>query len=286
MVNDADLIQRLGIDPELIRRDLDSCYAAARYYGEMRREDSNNAAFAATLLRRAAAHSLLVMENQEDRDAVFLDAARAYRDLQMPYSFMLLVFVQRTKVDFFADDFFFTDRNEQSKEQINDLLQRVYLLLASTNRQWNRNWAYQSQSLREELEMYRQKPIGILGISIGSYLQLFDSLRAHATNDVSEEGKRLTDDNTDRWEVIRRSLQPFLVSYDRALERVRQDRFHWERLAVPFHPAEIDILSVLLYVYKSMNARDDGRAVKNFIGSPLLSEQTRFLLDAILADYI
>ena len=281
MINKNDIIERLGLDPDIIERDLNACYASAKYYNEMKQQNNNNQAFAATLLRRAASHALLVEQDKDKCGRIFLDAARAYHDLNMPYSYMLLVFVQHTRVDFFADDYFF--RNQPDIENINDILQRTYLLIASTNRQWNGEWSNNIPKLQEGLEPYRQKPIGILGLPIGNYIDLFVSLREHATQETL---KRSNEPDSSQWLSIRRAMQPFLSAYDRSLQQIQQDNYHWKRLTMPFHPAEIDILSVMLYVHKSMRVKGDEMTIKDFINSQLLSEDARFLLNEILKDYI
>ena len=48
------------------------------------------------------------------------------------------------------------------------------------------------------------------------------------------------------------ALLPFVQAYSSALERAKRDRFHWERLAMVFHPIEPDVVGLLAMIRSAL----------------------------------
>ncbi len=277
MINQNNLREVLGLDSDLIEHDMNACIASAYYYREMQREASNYQQFSATLLRRAASHALLVMKDVEERDRLFQSAANAYRELQMPYGCMMLAFVKHENVDFSPYVRLLRENLETQDDQIESVLQHIYLLIASVHPRWSRQLAKANAQTREELNPYRQTTIGIPGIVIGDYLDLYDALQSLFNSNINRNVSLSR---------VRQALQPFITTYNKALERIREDQYHWERLAVPFHPAELDVFAVLLYTHKALKSVLNERISQDFFQYQYLSEQTLLLLEGILSDYI
>lgn len=79
--------------------------------------------------------------------------------------------------------------------------------------------------------MYRTERVGLLGLPVSTYLELFDA--AIAVRDGDDQ-------------ALREALSPMIVAYAVAVRRCREDRYHWLRLALPIHSVEPDVLGILL----------------------------------------
>lgn len=127
--------------------------------------------------------------------------------------------------------------------------------------------SYAAGELREELEGYRGHPFGVLGLPVGSYLDLIDAL-------LDREASP---------DVLARAILPFVASYDTAIRQARAHRYHWERLALPLHPLEPDIMGSLMIVsaarqYREIPALDDLLG-----GLPLDPISQRLLAEALFS---
>jgi hypothetical protein len=87
-----------------------------------------------------------------------------------------------------------------------------------------------SPSLTDE---FRGKHLGVFAIPLEQYLDLFDALYL-ATQELDME-----------LHGVRQAVLPFIQTYSLALKRARRDTFHWQRLAMIFHPVEPDIVGLL-----------------------------------------
>ena len=278
MINPNDLSEHFSLDADLIRRDMDACLAMAQYHREMQGQKASNAEFAATLLRRAAAHSLLVVEDREKRASMFRDAAYAYWNLDMPYGHMLFVLGETSRFDRTPNDSFFSANLEDQEESLPGILQSIYPLIASINPDFSQNSNWNHDVAWERLQKYRQTRMGTLGIPVGIYLDLYDALSPHGFSIPSEQ----SNDPPGYQPAVYRILD----LYDVALERAQQNQFNWKRLLMPFHPAEIDIISLLVSAHKAVVARRRDISIMELIEIRLQSEKTKLILRAILSDYL
>ena len=210
----------------------------------------------ATYFRKAAANSLLLGEGQTASE-LFQEAAICYREARMPYSIVMDSMAgKRRESDFWL-------RESPSA-------QNVYLLIDALGRD-KRN-KEESLILREKMEEYRGKRIGIFAIPVERYLDLFDTVKK------VEKGRDIP------IKQIREALLPFVEMYSSALVRARRDMYHWKRLAMSFHPVEPDIVGLLLMVIRSEQLRELPPEVflKDF---PVNDEAIAVLLHCIARPY-
>lgn len=74
-------------------------------------------------------------------------------------------------------------------------------------------------------------------------------------------------------------LGPFTA----AIRRYRSDRYHWLRLAVPFHPLEPDVLGILDVTDKVLAARQS--SVDRIVSALPLGEEALTLIQGGLRQY-
>ena len=178
---------------------------------------------AATTLRRAAAHSLLIGQIDMARSH-FSEAATVYLQAESTYGVFLSNLGQGETDDYplegprFASDVFWLWNSRY--------LRARHLTEADPLR-----------TFRKRLDGYRTEGVGILHIPVAVYLDLFDSLV-----DASED-------------AVAAALLPIVAVYSAAIRRAREDRYHWTRLATPFHPVEPDIVGILLAAGQVLQAR-------------------------------
>lgn len=116
----------------------------------------------------------------------------------------------------------------------------------------------------DDLSGSLDSPVGLLGISAGAYFDLANVLP-----------------NRDS-EAIARATVPFLLAHSNATARAREDRYHWRMMAMPFHPAEPDILSVVFLVESVMRSRGEQMIQKLLARVPLLPNSANLLYNAVL----
>lgn len=266
MFKQGDLFERLGLDTDFIQRDLTASLAFADYYRHQDEEKrTKNLAFSATLYRRASAHSLLILP-PEDRANYFARCAEAYQAIGSPYFYMMAVF-SKEPLGFKDYNIFEEIDDLENSGDIANILQQVYRLIASTDRERNYQLADVSYRLIKLLEPYQDKQIGILGIPIRHYISLFNAL-----NNYNRKKQKRN---------IRPLMQRFVRAYDDAIQQAMVNRYHWQRLAMPFHPAELDIFSVLLYINRAVHPEQ----FREYLERSYMSSETRFLVNGILSDY-
>jgi hypothetical protein len=118
------------------------------------------------------------------------------------------------------------------------------------------------EKIMGELRASQSSAVGILGLSVGAYLNLASALVGNGDLPVEE------------------ALLPFLSAYNSAIRQASQDNFHWRRMAVPFHPVEPDILSVLTLVHLTLTYRK--RSIFDLLEVFPLSWQSRTILNGAL----
>ncbi len=259
-----DFLKEFGLDPELIGRDremsmglakahenvwdIPDCEAEGRFVHLMA---------SATEYRRAGAHSVLLSDRKTASD-MFRRAGRLYAKAQKPYALMMYSCSESDlkAVIASAQDFGWAEGIERT--------QLSYLLLASAAG-WNDHDREIFKRISFGLAASQNAPIGVLGIPVGAYLDLANAL-------ISDQPspKRMSE-----------MLLPFLGPYSMAIRRCMEDRYHWERLAFPFHPAEPDVLGVLFCVEATLRRRQQPSILRLIEGIPLGKIATNFLYNAI-----
>lgn len=234
-----EVAQELGIDTEFVARDLDFYRGVGRAYLSQlekgveagRREP---AAFAATAFRRAGAHALL-LDKAELAAELFGDSAKCYDTLHRPYAAMMWSLARNLQSAKESSDRSLGDfTRSEGRYPSEQFSQLAYPLLI----EGAMGFEQQTKAVQDPYGLFRRvgseltalstTPVGMMGISMASYLKLATSMEEEANpHDVQYH------------------LLPFLNAYEVALETARSKRYHWSRLLMPFHPVETDILSVL-----------------------------------------
>lgn len=91
-----------------------------------------------------------------------------------------------------------------------------------------------------------QDTIGILGLSIGPYLDVVDAMNPLIKKKHQFGGVGFT----------------IIYVFSFSLKQAMQNKYHWKRLAMPFHPAEPDIFGILLLVNRAMKSMGDMTILK------------------------
>lgn len=206
---------------------------------------------AGTYFRKAAADSMLLGETKEASD-LFTTAAKCYRLAGMPYGIVMEALAGNYGPDLSWGDSI-------------DSPQGVYLLIASLSLEvrLSKPTLKHLNQVRRKMDDFRGDRLGVLGIPVDLFLDLFDVLQdVVRAPDIS-----LT--------PLREALLPFLEIYSLALSRAKRDEFHWKRLAMPFHPVEPDIVGLVVMVTDA--------AVKHRLSPDLLFEGIPVNREAIAA---
>lgn len=235
-----EIAQELGIDVELVARDLDFHRGVgAGYFSSLERASKEqrweSIAFAATAFRRAGSHALL-LDDVGLATQMFADAAKCYDTLGRPYAAMMWSLARNLQSASAASERslleFVVSEGRYPVERFDQL---AYSLLvdsviepASKHEREPQPRYSRFRRVANELTAFSTTPVGMMGIPMASYLSLATSL---------EEGAEPYD--------VQYLLLPFLNAYELAIMTARSKRYHWRRLLMPFHPIEPDILSVL-----------------------------------------
>lgn len=278
MINES-LLKDLQLDSSHIKRDRKTLEVIAISYLESvshNKEKSDKAfAIAASCFRRAAAHSLLLGDynNKKVSDhlnakLLFSKSALAYSKLGLPYSVFISTFTNKSPETWKKFEHWI-DLDMSKYQSIIPPLQSIYLLLSNADFQSRENNNDKLISIRRNLEAFRSLPIGILGLSIGLYLDVVDAM-----NPLNRK-KSIS---------LEESVLPFIYVFSFSLKQAMQNKYHWKRLAMPFHPAEPDIFGILLLVNRAMKSMGDMTILKVTENLPLRSDCKEFL-KGILQDY-
>ena len=206
-----------------VERLRDACAAVGRsfYSSAEKRTDRQYAhyenAVAATYFRRAAAHSVL-LDDFQTACKYFGKASRCYGLAEMPYGILMEVLCG-------------AHTDDSSWGKVTESPQEVYKLIADLG--MKKGTLDEVRKSRHKLDDFRGKNLGVLAIPFDQYLDLFDALYLATENPKS--GLRR----------VRQAVLPFVQTYSSALQRAKRDTFHWERLAMVFHPVEPDIVGLL-----------------------------------------
>jgi len=256
-----EALKHFHIDPERVRRERDAAASIGRAYRDTKAfSDADRELLqyaAATQFRRAGAHSLLLDDVKRAREQ-FHEAAKIYFESRIAYGSLIerLAYsepappLERDEVHVRASDAFYLWDSAASRDRNIEI----------------------NMSLRRRLEPYRADAIGVFGIPAGVYLDVYDAVR-RAQDLKREVGLSL----------IAEAALPLLSAYEVAVRRARADHFHWQRLAMPIHPVEPDVVALLVALDSSMKQMET--SVSAVIGRIPLSEDTNSLLRESLREY-
>jgi hypothetical protein len=121
---------------------------------------------------------------------------------------------------------------EAANERVHVRPDSAYAILALASTESRERVSERYPRIRDELETLVNRSVGLLGIPVGAYLDLSNSLDTEAP---SEAG-------------VGKALIPFITAYDSAIRQAAKNRHYWRVLNMPFHPCEPDILAVLFLV--------------------------------------
>jgi hypothetical protein len=235
-----EIAELLGIDTEFVVRDL----AFYRGVGEgylshigdfVERYNWEQIAYAATAFRRAASHALL-LDDAGLAAEMFSNSAKCYETVHRPYAAMMWTLARNLDSASASSDRsiseFIASEGRYPSEQSG---QMAYPLLVESVMDLGEQAADKAQArwgrfrrVTSELSALSAAPLGMMGIPIASYLGLATSLEEDADPHEAEY-----------------QLLPFLNAYEVAISTARSKTYHWQRLLMPFHPIEPDVLSVL-----------------------------------------
>jgi hypothetical protein len=253
----VEFLERFGLDRELIERDRAMSAGFARAYAR-RAEDSEDeeerflhVLAAATEYRRAGAHSVL-LSNRRFASEYFEQAGLLYGRMHNPYGLLMT-----GCADYSPRDLMEGAREAGIREErITDRLQLGYLNIVRAAADWE-------YTLDEAISGSLASPVGLLGLPLGAYTDLALALSRKEPQAVFE------------------ATAPFLSAYNNCMKRAREDNYHWRRLAMPFHPAEPDILSVVFLVEAAARLREQ-RFFPEILGSvPMVRDAANLLYNAV-----
>jgi hypothetical protein len=276
-----ETLEELNLRRDWVERDLNLSQELAEGYTNLAlHSEGPNArevfAISASYFRRAAADALLlgrsgyygrsIAPGMTDAYTLFREATNAYENARIPYSAFICAFIPKAS---------------GSRQFVNEWLERVtgleseafphllHLLMYTSVmfREWQEVFSSMN-AIRQRLELYRLEPIGVLGTPIGNYLDLIDAFTERT--------------ETDR---IERAIYPFLSQYSFSVRQAQKNEYHWQRLAMPFHPAEPDIFGVLLFTNRVLRSINDNRSILGLIERFPIDRQATSLLFGILSDY-
>lgn len=257
----------MRLDPEIISlehrftKGLGTAHlqAAQEFEDPLRRFDHR--AFAATNFRRAAADAVL-LNDFDSAQNLFVQAGKVYSTMRMPYALLMFELAGATEIaeDFCGD---LMEHEWQSKEQYQTRInkQHVYTLLFYTAEIGGWNGGFPERIL-SEFESSRPAPVGVLGLPVGAYLNLSSALL---------EGEQTS---------IEEALLPFLTAYNSAILQASASVHHWRQMALPLHPAEPDLLAVLVLSHIALQSRQ--RSVIEILGRMPLSWQASTVIKEFL----
>lgn len=264
------LLKELRLDPETISRDSEVSLGLARVYKQQPSVDQENnfnrLAIAATYFRRAAANSLLLGENTFAQ-SLFGEASAVYQRLGLPYSVAIAALSSERRS--LSEEFIYGWPHDFEYREVVEraIPQLAYVVLAQASLTESRQVPHERIiNIRKELEPYRLRSLGVLGVPVGTILDLYDALVPTVALGKIE---------------LAESLMPFFGVYNTAIRQTSQNRYHWERLALPFHPAEPDIFSILTLANYALQIHHDS-SVKRFIEQAPIALKSRYLLSTIL----
>jgi hypothetical protein len=264
-------LPELSLDPERVRRQRDASFGLGRAYSaratalEVTGDRELSLYAAATNFRRAAANSLLLGETNRAGE-LFHQAAVTYLAAGAAYGVLIenLGYGQRP-----GEDSVVEGREDPWLEGPREAAD-VYALWGTTAGRHGPAWPDAGAvRFRRQLETYRTERVGILGLPVALHLEVFDSLTR--SGDHAGEG------------AVQEAVFPILAAYAAAILRYKSDRYHWTRLAVPFHPVEPDVIAMLVAVNRILSLRRE--SVGRIITALPIGHDALLLLRGALEQY-
>jgi hypothetical protein len=260
-------LEDLGIDAQCIESDAKFSVGVGRYYVTEAKTAANSKdgdtatkyMAAATAFRRAACHYLLLDEPDKARK-LFALSANAYSSSGNPYAYLIAA-LSNGEADLPSAERYLrrlNDRREDLSEGSGEeeVLPRftpnaIFAAFDLARQPEYRAEQYQAEDWSlpqaQRLEAKRAHGLGTLGLPLNTYLNIAQFAVRIPTTSASEYEQN---GRSDLFESLReqapRVLSPLLSTYSEALSRAQQNSYHWKRLAMPFHPAEPDILGALV----------------------------------------
>jgi hypothetical protein len=258
----VEFLKEFELDAELIGRDREMCAGLARAHARQANsvevEDTSllHRLAAATEHRRAAAHSVLLSDRRAAVDH-FRHAGESYCRIGNPYGLLMFAGAEYSPGDLAgpAREYGFFEGRLANR------LQAGYLALAAAAGGWHRDYPARHGEL---VGGSLGSPIGAMAVPVGAYLDLARALE------------------TGEGEPVARTLLPFLSAHSNAMARAKENNYHWRIMAMPFHPAEPDILSVIFLVEGAMRRRGEGFLLDVLRRMPLVPDSANLLYNAVL----
>lgn len=251
-------LEEFGLDRDLIARDRDMCGGFARAHArnasisENENERFLNGMAAATENRRAGAHSILLSDRRKAIEH-FVEAGLSYCRVRNPYGLLMFALADNSPGDLrgLAREFGFIEG------EVSERLQLCYLAVAMAA-------GGGETSLADQIGGSLATPLGILGLPAGNYMELAYALTRRER------------------EPLARAIAPFLFAYNNAMARAAENEHHWRLLAMPFHPAEPDVLSVV-FLAEAVMRQDGERFIAGLLERmPLHQNSANLLFNAVL----
>jgi hypothetical protein len=263
-------LSELRINIEGLQSDRIFCEGLAYAYlksaelAENHERRQTHTAISASCFRRAAAHAILLDEHESSKK-LFAQAGRAYTRLGIPYGLMMhsLSNIRLPESPDIAGTLFESFQSRRARDSYWLARQGAYLLLfLATDQRSNERINGMIKEMSPELQASRSTPIGILGLPVGAYINLSTALRRSDVPEVEE------------------ALLPFLSTYNTAVTQASADIHHWRRMAIPFHAAEPDIMSVLVIANIVLETKQ--RSIFDLFKKLPLARQTQTILNGAL----
>ncbi|MFO1418458.1 MAG: hypothetical protein U1E83_07275 [Methylotetracoccus sp.] len=262
-------LESLGLQPDRVHALRDACDGIGRGYLKSIESYQDTAVrqlaliAAGTNLRRAAAHSLLLNESDRGR-LLFRVAAEAYIKAENPYGAFLETLAQGGYSD--------NSRKFLEPRRAADvwLLWSPYVVSLGVGT--GKHPSVLSERIvdfRNAMDAFRTEPVGLLGITVATHLELFDAVVMAIT--------------AQRRDTLSEAILSLLAPYTAAVKRCRADRYHWTRLALPFHPVEPDVIGILLAL--SAWLQSTHLSLSDLIMNLALGSDTMTLLRGALEQY-
>jgi hypothetical protein len=275
------ILEELNLDREWVEQDLRLCQDLAQGYQTLAQHSEGAKAreayrISASFYRRAAAHALLLgLYTQTEQwplppllgaYQLFSKATNAYDKAGLPYSAFVCIFLPHLGGN---PQFVHNWLEAASSFEEEAFPQILYLLIYASV--LFRDWQELFPSLqvgRRRLELYQLEPIGILRTPLANYLDLIDTFQFRPNaNDIEA------------------AIYTFLSQYDFAIRQAQKNEYHWQRLAMPFHPVEPDIFAVMLSADRVLRNADPNRSILDLIERFPMGGQAKSLLKGVLSDY-
>lgn len=253
-------LRSLGLEADHVRRLQEVCMSFGN--AQVRVAESKQRALdpelqllaAATNFRRAGAHALLLGEGRAAARC-FHEAGTVYLAAGSLYGFFLQNFAPKE-----ADST--GDQDAAEPRRASD----VFWLWNPAHFDASGGLGRERVSMaRRRLDGYRMETVGVLGMTVATHLEVFDAIVSASETAVAK------------------AVFPMVAAYNTAVQRAREDRYHWKRLATPFHPVEPDVMGVLLAVSRALGAR--GRSLARILAGLPVNEDARRLLRGCLGQF-